>query len=91
MALHVPGTSEDVVLRDRYEAASIANDLLIAIWFLVGSILFFQESTAYAGTWLFVIGSAQLGIRPAIRLARRVHLRRRGGQGGQRHESGDDF
>ncbi len=90
MDLHVPGTEDDVVLRDRYEVASITNDLLIAIWFLVGSILFFQESTAYAGTWLFVVGSAQLAIRPAIRLSRRVHLRRRS-QGERSHESDDDF
>ncbi|MFC6285907.1 YrhK family protein [Nocardioides sp. GCM10027113] len=90
MELDLPGTTDEVVLRNRYEVASITNDLLIALWFLVGSILFFQESTAYAGTWLFVVGSAQLAIRPTIRLARRVHLRSRG-QGDRSHESDDDF
>jgi hypothetical protein len=72
----IPHTHEELVLRGRYETLSTVNDLLIAVWFLIGSILFFQESTAYAGTWLFVIGSAQLMIRPIIRLSRRVHLQR---------------
>ncbi|HWN27391.1 MAG TPA: YrhK family protein [Actinomycetospora sp.] len=67
---------EELVIRRRYEVLSIVNDILIAIWFLVGSILFFSEATTYAGTWLFVLGSVELLIRPMIRLARRVHLQR---------------
>ncbi|GAA1905478.1 hypothetical protein GCM10009737_02890 [Nocardioides lentus] len=77
---------EELVLRRRYESLSILNDLLIAIWFLAGSVLFFSAETTYAGTWLFVIGSAELAVRPVIRLSRRVHLRRVGG-----HESAADF
>ncbi|OQO89586.1 YrhK family protein [Saccharomonospora piscinae] len=69
---------EELVVRHRYEVLSIGNDLLIALWFLAGSVLFFWESTATAGTWLFVLGSLQLAGRPAIRLRRRVHLRRFG-------------
>ena len=67
---------EEVVLRKRYEVLSIVNDILVGVWFLVGSFLFFGESTAYAGTWLFVIGSVELLIRPLIRLARHVHISR---------------
>ncbi|WP_199428813.1 YrhK family protein [Qaidamihabitans albus] len=67
---------EELVVRQRYEVISIVNDLLIAVWFVVGSVLFFSESTATAGTWLFLLGSIQLLIRPAIRLRRRIHLRR---------------
>lgn len=67
---------EELVIRQRYETLSIINDILIAIWFTVGSILFFAESTAEAGTWLFLIGSVELIIRPAIRLTRQLHLRR---------------
>ena len=82
MDLDLPFTRDEVVLRDRYEILSIVNDLLIAVWFLVGSILFFSESTTYAGTWFFVVGSAQLMLRPTIRLTRRIHLqRRRSGDG----------
>ncbi len=67
---------EEIVLRRRYEVASIANDLLIAVWFVIGSILFFSPDTARTGTWLFLIGSVQLMIRPAIRLSRRIHVQR---------------
>lgn len=64
------------MVRQRYETASIVNDLLIGMWFLVGSILFFFSSLSYAGTWLFVIGSVEMLIRPMIRFIRRVHLGR---------------
>lgn len=87
----LPFTDDEVELRRRYEVASILNDLLIAAWFTVGSVLFFSESTTYAGTWLFLVGSVQLAIRPTIRLSRRVHLQRRAGGAKPRHESSDDF
>lgn len=64
----------ELVLSKRYETASIANDVLIGIWFIVGSIFFFFASMMTAGTVLFLIGSVQMTIRPAIRLARRIHL-----------------
>ena len=67
---------EELVIRNRYEVLSIANDILIGIWFLVGSCFFFVESLMFAGTVLFVIGSIEMLIRPVIRLARRVHLQR---------------
>ncbi|MBJ7291003.1 MAG: YrhK family protein [Williamsia sp.] len=65
-----------MVIRQRWEVVSIVNDILIAIWFIAGSVLFFGESTTTAGTWLFLVGSIELLIRPLIRLARRVHLQR---------------
>jgi hypothetical protein len=81
---------EELVLRRRYETLSIANDLLVAVWFLVGSILFLDPATVETGTWLFVLGSAELAVRPVIRLSRRVHLRRHvRAHGG--HESAADF
>lgn len=67
---------DEIVLRKRYEVLSIVNDILVAVWFITGSILFFGESTAYAGTWLFLLGSIELLIRPLIRLARHVHISR---------------
>lgn len=67
---------EELIIRRRYEVISICNDILIGLWFLVGSFLFFSESTTYAATWLFVIGSVEMLIRPVIRLVRRVHLQR---------------
>lgn len=69
---------EELVIRHRYEVVSIVNDLLIGVWFAVGSILFFSPDTSRAGTWLFLIGSVQLIIRPVIRLTRYLHLQRIG-------------
>ena len=79
---------EELVIRRRYEALSIGNDVLIALWFLVGSILFFWESTTTAATWCFLLGSVEFLVRPAIRFARLVHIQRIGGSG---LESGSDF
>ncbi|CAN5467327.1 hypothetical protein BH23ACT6_BH23ACT6_09820 [soil metagenome] len=67
---------DELVIRDRYEVLGILDDLLIAGFFIVGSILFFAADTATAGTWLFLLGSLMMLIRPLIALTRRVHLRR---------------
>ena len=74
LTLHIG--HEELIIRQRYEVLSIVNDLLIGTWFIIGSILFFYESLAYIGTWLFLIGSIEMMIRPLIRLARRVHIQR---------------
>lgn len=74
----IPLGPEVLVIRNRYESLSIANDVLLGIWFTVGSFLFFSEATMTAATVLFVLGSLQMLIRPVIRLSRRIHLRRRG-------------
>jgi hypothetical protein len=67
---------EEIVLRRRYELLSIVNDILVAVWFIVGSVLFFWDATTRLGTWMFLAGSIQLLIRPAIRLARHIHITR---------------
>ena len=67
---------QELVIRRRYEAASIVNDVLIGLWFLIGSVLFFFDSLTRAGTVLFVIGSVEMLIRPVVRLARHLHLQR---------------
>jgi hypothetical protein len=82
----------EITIRDRYETASIVNDALIAAEFFVGSFFFFEGMPHQdTGVWLFVVGSAQLAIRPAIRLSRRFTLRRLATQGRGYHESADDF
>ena len=40
---------EELVIRTRYEALSIANDVLIGLWSLVGSFMFFSETLQFAG------------------------------------------
>lgn len=66
----------ELVLHNRYETLSILNDVFIALWFIVGSILFFHEDTTTTATWLFLAGSVELLIRPAIRLSRNIHIKR---------------
>lgn len=39
----------ELVIRKRYEVLSICNDILIAIWFAVGSVLFLSDSTSPSG------------------------------------------
>lgn len=67
---------QELVIRRRYEAGSIVNDVLIGLWFLIGSVFFFFDSLTRAGTVLFVIGSVEMLIRPVVRLARHLRLQR---------------
>ncbi len=89
LTLHIG--HHELVIRRRYEVLSISNDILIGLWFLVGSVLFLSGSTTYAGTWLFIIGSAELLVRPIIRLARGVHLQRISAASGLPNEAARDF
>lgn len=89
LALHFGG--EELLIRKRYEVLSIVNDILVALWFTVGSALFFSEATNTAGVWLFLIGSIELGIRPMIRLSRHMHLQRIQSRAYATHESDQDF
>lgn len=64
-----------LVVHHRYEWLHIVNDFALAGWFLVGSILFFFASAQHLGTWLFVLGSAQMMMGPLIRVAHKLHMR----------------
>ena len=76
--IDVPVGRDEIVIRNRYETLSIVNDVLIGVLFVVGSVLFLWESTSIVATWFFIAGSVQFLVRPGIRLARRVHLKRFG-------------
>lgn len=65
-----------IIIQRRYEALGALNDLLIAIWFLIGSFFFLNESLTQDGTWLFIVGSAQLIIKPLIKLTSLVHVKK---------------
>ncbi|WP_433802169.1 YrhK family protein [Actinomycetospora sp. CA-084318] len=80
---------QEIVLRQRYELLSIVNEIGIALFFTVGSVAFYWHELFNLGVTLFVIGSVQLGIRPAIRFARRVQLRKL--TRGMPHEIARDF
>lgn len=70
-----------------YEIAYSVIDLLAAVLFIVGSVLFLDEATVKAGTWLFIIGSVFFAGRPAVRLARELHLAGLGE--GQQQDTGE--
>lgn len=57
-----------------YELLFTIVDFAAAFLFVIGSILFFRESTTYVGTWLFLIGSIFFGLKPTIRLIREWRL-----------------
>jgi len=65
-----------IIIQRRYEALGALNDLLIAIWFLIGSFFFLNESLTQDGTWLFIVGSVQLIIKPLIKLTSLVHVKK---------------
>ena len=67
---------DHIVIQRRYDALGAVNDLLIAIWFLIGSFCFLKESLTTDGTWLFILGSAQLLIKPLIKLVSLIHVGR---------------
>lgn len=59
-----------------YDLSYTINDLLLGLWFLVGSIFFLYESLKDWGVYLFILGSVQMLIRPTIRLIHRFQLRK---------------
>lgn len=68
--------ADHIIIERRYRALGTLNDLLIAVWFLIGSIFFFYDSLMTDGTWLFVAGSLQLLLRPVITLVELIHVRK---------------
>lgn len=75
-AIDVDVGRHEIIIGRRYGFIYALNDILIAVWFIIGSILFFWNSTEVIGTWLFLIGSIELLIRPIIRITRNSHLKR---------------
>jgi hypothetical protein len=82
---------DELIIRQRYEVLSILNDIMVGLWFVVGSFFFFSDALTYTGTWFFVAGSFELLIRPGIRLARRVHLQRYHPTVAGTSDAGNDF
>lgn len=65
----------DIEIDAFYNMLYQINDIILALFFIAGSFLFFKESTSFYGTILFVIGSFQLLIRPLIMISREIHIR----------------
>jgi len=60
----------------RYELARTVVDFLAALCFVVGSLFYFTAETTLLGTWLFLVGSILFAVKPTIKLARELALRR---------------
>jgi len=74
--LTLPLGPEALVIRRRYETAVLANDFLIGMWFTLGSLAFLFPAYESAGAWIFVMASVQYLVRPSIRLAANIHVKR---------------
>ena len=61
-----------------HEVLRTANDFAAALFFLVGSALFFWEATQALATWLFVLGSLCFMLKPTLRLMRELRYLRAG-------------
>src|SRR5699024_1302739 len=59
-----------------FEILHTVADVLAALLFVVGSILFFSEQTKTAGTVCFLIGSFFFAAKPSIRIIRELWLAR---------------
>lgn len=57
-----------------FEVGHTLVDFAAAFLFVIGSALFFFESTIIPGTWCFLIGSLFFAAKPSIRLAREIWL-----------------
>ena len=62
----------------KFEMAYTFVDFCAAICFVVGSALFFFESTQTSATWLFLIGSIFFAAKPCLRVIREIKLYRMG-------------
>jgi len=62
----------------RFEIAHTIVDFLAAIFFIIGSIMFFSEAWQTAATWFFTIGSFLFAAKPTLKLWREVTLYRLG-------------
>ena len=61
-----------------FELVRTAVDFLAAMFFLIGSVMFFWNSLQTVAIWFFVIGSACFAAKPTLKLAREIKLARQG-------------
>lgn len=59
-----------------YHLIYLTNEIMLGIWFVVGSVFFLWETTKTAGIILFIIGSLQLLIRPLLKIFHSMTLKK---------------
>ncbi|PMC40784.1 hypothetical protein CJ195_03600 [Bacillus sp. UMB0899] len=66
----------EITINERYEFFYNINDVLIALCFLIGSVLFLWKPLESYAIWMFIVGSALFLIRPMIQFIKRFHLKK---------------
>ncbi|MFP8782850.1 YrhK family protein [Planococcus plakortidis] len=80
--------NHELIIRNRYKFYYNVNDVLIAVWFILGSLLFFWKETETIAIWFFLFGSIELLIRPLMRIFSEIHLKNIRGNTGSGDSSG---
>ena len=62
---------------EAYERVHIAFDFMAALLFVVGSVMFLYQSLQTPAIWCFIVGSVFFFVKPAIKVARKIHLAER--------------
>ena len=57
-----------------YEKLYVTIDVLAAVCFVVGSVMFFSEAWQIPATWFFLVGSLFFLAKPLSRFLREFHL-----------------
>jgi hypothetical protein len=70
--LDLPMSKYAIFFNKNYQVISLANEILIGLLFIIGSICFFFKDTMMAGTILFLIGSVLLLIKPVLKMLRAI-------------------
>lgn len=66
----------EITINERYEFFYNINDVLIALCFLIGIVLFLWKPLETYAIWMFIVGSALFLIRPMIQFIKRFHLKK---------------
>lgn len=65
-----------IFFNKHYKYIFIINELVLGIEFVVGSAFFFFESLKTAGIILFIVGSAQMFLRPVLKIFHAISLKK---------------
>lgn len=73
--IDISSKNHELIIRNRYKFYYNINDVLIAVWFIIGSVLFFWQETETIAIWFFLLGSIELLVRPLMRIFSEIHLK----------------
>lgn len=72
-----PGPFE-IYFKEKYASLQILADVIVGVFFVIGSILNFMESMQLLGSVSYLIGSVALALRAVLKILRRTYIYRRG-------------